>query len=63
MCEHNFREQLELDISGLKEDLVLQPTQIIRETGIFEENLKSTYVKKTHPPPTPTPKEKKAKEK
>lgn len=48
MCEHRFTEQFELDLSSLKEDLVFQPTQIIKETVIFGENPKSTYVKKTY---------------
>lgn len=58
MCEHRFTEQFELDLSSLKEDLVFQPTQIIKETVIFGENLKPSYVKKTH-----TLKEKKSKAK
>lgn len=56
--EYDFREQLGLDISGPREDLVFQPTQIIKETVIFGENLKSAYIKKTH-----TAKEKKPKQK
>lgn len=43
--EHRFRERLDLGPSGLKRDQVLQPIQVIKETVIFEENLKSTYIK------------------